>query len=183
MGHHWDRAGGDTVSGVIGLVQGGDTMVALLGWVRGDDTVVVSPRRIGGELCGLVEMRLGLLLCVTAESVTLVASLGQDWWLSQWCHWGGGTGVTLVTQLGWGMSPLGQGWGHHSGVTARWRRSVTLAALLACCEMRLPCCPHGALSIPIPQARHCATVTSTRAGCPPTSSTAARWPLLPFALG
>lgn len=103
MGHHWDRAGGDTVSGVIGLVQGGDTMVALLGWVRGDDTVVVSPRRIGGELCGLVEMRLGLLL---------------------WCHCrerdtGGITGtglvaVTVVSLGGWHRSDAGDtaGMGH-----------------------------------------------------------------------
>lgn len=50
MGHHWDRAGGDTVSGIIGLVQGGDTVVALLGWIRGGDMFVVSPRWIGDEL-------------------------------------------------------------------------------------------------------------------------------------
>lgn len=56
------------------------------------------------------------------------------------------------------IAQLGEGWGHHFGVTAGWSRSVTLAALLACCELRLPHCPHGATQCPHPTGtalRHC----------------------------
>lgn len=89
----------------------------------------------------------------------------------------------MVAQLGQGMAPWDKAGGTTLVSLQGWSRSVTLAALLVCCEMRLPHCPYGALNVPISQAQHCATVTSTRAGCPPTSSTAARWPLLRFAPG